>query len=85
MAPSILDELVRPLDQEIEKIGLVSYAKLSSPPSSDEESDVPKTERMPSTVRTNGYANGVRTPETMESLDEGDDPVVIVGMGELLP
>lgn len=81
MAPSVMINVVEPSQHELKKIETVVVKSVSPSPSTEDDHDLPKLERMPQTVRTNGQVNGFRTPETIDSLDS-DDPVVIVGMGE---
>ncbi len=81
MAPSATVNVVEPQQHELKQIGTVAVEAVSPSPSTDDDHDLPKLERMPQTVRMSGQVNGFRTPETIDSLDS-DDPVVIVGMGE---
>ena len=81
MAPSMYARVVEPTQHEAIKNGFVTEVKLASPPSGDENLELPKLERMPPRFYTNGYENGLHTPQSIDPL-EYDDPVVIVGMGE---
>ena len=84
MAPSATIDVVEPQQNELKKIESVIVKAVSPSPSTDDDHDLPKLERIPQTVRMNGLANGFHTPDTIDSLDS-DDPVVIVGMGKWPP
>lgn len=80
MAPSILRENVQSPSRGFTKRGFEAQVTPVIVPSEDEDSDMPHLARMSPTKTEHGYHEDFRTPDTMESLDDGD-PVVIVGMG----
>lgn len=84
MAPLSMLNVVEPQQhglKQMETVFVKTVSSVSPSPSTDDENDLPKLERTPQIATMNGLANGVRTPDTIDSLDS-EDPVVIVGMGE---
>ena len=65
------------------KNGVTTHGEQVSPSSTIDNHPEPlEPERMARVLHTNGDLNGFHTPPTPESM-ESDEPVVIVGMGEL--
>ena len=79
--PSVRASIVEPPPHELKQTETVVVNTISPSPSTSDNNDLPKLERMPQTVRANGLVNGCRTPDSIDFLDS-DDPVVIVGMGK---
>ena len=78
--PSVKIGVVEPPHHGLKQMETVVVNTVSPSPSASDDNDLPKLERMPRTIKANGYINGSRTPDSIDFVD-ADDPVVIVGMG----
>ena len=82
MAPALIDSPLVPLYKHVEKQNFLELMADSRSSSNEEEHLMPRLERMSARAQTDSSVNGVKTPDSVDSA-ELDDPVVIVGMGNI--